>query len=120
MHVLLGIGDADDGLHALERVVSRARTAGDDLTVVVYSGGSTPLDDLVAQVHDRLDDLDFDAAVEEIDGDPGGQIVELAEREDVDRIALPGGERSPLGKIRLDRVTEFVLLNASISVVLIR
>lgn len=120
MHILLGIGDADDGLYALERVVSRARAAGDDLTVAVYSDDSTPLDEFVAQVHDQLDDLDFDATVTEVEGDPGGRIVELAEREDVDRIALPGGERSPLGKIRLDRVTEFVLLNASISVVLIR
>ncbi|MFC7132905.1 MULTISPECIES: universal stress protein [Salinibaculum] len=120
MHILLGIGDADDGLRALERVVSRAQTAGDDLTVAVYGDGATPVDELVARVHDRLDDLDFDAAVEEVDGDPGGKIVELAEREAVDRIALPGGERSPLGKIRLDRVTEFVLLNASISVTLIR
>jgi len=120
MHLLLGVGDPDDGLRALEATVSRARTTGDDLTVAVYSDGDPSLDDLAATVRDRLDTLEFDAAVERIEGDPGGTLVDLAERETIDRIVLPGGQRSPLGKIRLDRVTEFVLLNAPISVTLIR
>jgi nucleotide-binding universal stress UspA family protein len=119
MHLLLGVGDTDDGLRALETTVSRARDTGDDLTVAVYSDDGS-VDDLVASVRDRLDTLEFEAAVEVLEGDPGGQLVELAERDAIDRIVLPGGHRSPLGKIRLDRVTEFVLLNASISVTLLR
>jgi nucleotide-binding universal stress UspA family protein len=52
--------------------------------------------------------------------DPAGRLVELAETEGFDRIAIPGGERSPLGKIQLDSVAEFVLLNATTTVTLIR
>jgi nucleotide-binding universal stress UspA family protein len=120
MHLLLGVGDTDDGLRALETTVSRARTTGDELTVAVYSEEEASLDDLVATVTDRLETLDFEATLERVEGDPRGQLVELAERDSIDRIVLPGGKRSPLGKIRLDRVTEFVLLNASVSVTLIR
>lgn len=119
MHLLLGVGDTDDGLQALETTVSRARATGDDLTVAVYSGGDS-LDDLVTAVRDRLETLDFEAAVERLEGDAGGQLVDLGDRAGVDRIVLFGGHRSPLGKVRLDRVTEFVLLNASVSVTLLR
>lgn len=120
MHLLFGVGDADDGLPALEATVERARAAGDTLTVAVYSDETTAPDDLAATVRDRLADLDFDATVVTVEGDAGGQLVDLADREDVDRIVLPGGERSPLGKIRLDRVAEFVLLNATQTVTLVR
>jgi nucleotide-binding universal stress UspA family protein len=119
MHLLLGVGDTDDGLQALETTVSRARATGDDLTVAVYSGGDS-LDDLVTAVRDRLETLDFEVAVERLEGDAGGQLVDLGDRAGVDRIVLFGGHRSPLGKVRLDRVTEFVLLNASVSVTLLR
>lgn len=119
MHLLLGVGDTDDGLQALETTVSRARTTGDDLTVAVYSDDGS-LDDLVATVHDRLEALDFEASIERLEGDPGSQLVDIGDRASVDRIVLFGGHRSPLGKVRLDRVTEFVLLNASASVTLLR
>jgi nucleotide-binding universal stress UspA family protein len=120
MHLLLGVGDTDDGLQALETTVSRARATGDEVTVAVYSDGDASLDDLDATVRDRLDALDFQATVRQLDGDAGSRLVDVAERESVDRIVLPGGHRSPLGKIRLDRVTEFVLLNAATSVTLLR
>ncbi len=120
MHLLFGVGDTDDGLRALETVVSRARVTDDDLTVAVYSEDESSLEDIDAAVRDRLAELDFDASVRRLDGEHPGQLVEIAEREDIDRIVLPGGNRSPLGKIRLDRVTEFVLLNAGTSVTLIR
>jgi nucleotide-binding universal stress UspA family protein len=120
MHLLLGVGDADDGLRALEETVARARAAGDEVTVAVYSTDETSTDAVRAAVRDRLDDLEFDAAIETIEDDPTGRLVELSETADIDRIVLPGGERSPLGKIRLDRVAEFVLLNATTTVTLLR
>jgi len=121
MHILLGVGGDDRSLRALEGAVQRARAAGDDLTVAVYSDadGHT-LADVEAEVHDRLDELGFEASVRQLDGDPGSSLVALAENEQFDRIALAGGHRSPLGKIQLDPVSEFVLLNASTTVTLIR
>lgn len=121
MDILLGVGGSDRSLQALEETVERARAAGDDLTVAVYATDSgLPLSDVEATVEQRLDRLDFDAPVRPMDGDPGSDLVALAEDEQFDRIALAGGHRSPLGKIRLDPVCEFVLLNATTTVTLIR
>lgn len=119
MHLLFGIGDADDAMEALDATVERARAVGDTLTVAVYDEEGAA-EDIAASVRDRLATLEFEATVRTLDGEPGGQLVELADRDDVDRIVLPGGTRSPLGKIRLDRATEFVLLNANTTVTLIR
>jgi len=47
-------------------------------------------------------------------------LVEVAEREGFDRIVLGGGETSPLGKVKLGSIAEFVILNAGVSVTLIR
>jgi len=121
MKLLLGVGDDDDTGAALDAVVSRARDAGDDLTVAVYGDaegeGAAAVE---RQVRDHLADLDFGARVEQVEGDPGSQLVELAETGDYDRLVIPGGTRSPMGKVRLSDAAEFVLLNARSSVTLLR
>lgn len=121
MNVLLGVGGDDRSFRALAETVQRARAAGDDLTVAVYGDADgLSLSDVEAQVRERLGELEFDASVRRLDGDPGSSLVALAEDEAFDRIALAGGHRSPLGKIQLDPVSEFVLLNASTTVTLVR
>lgn len=120
MYVLLGIDGNDPALEALERTVERARAAGDDLIVAVYATGEADPADAEAQIRDRLETLSFEAGVRLIEDDPGGRLVELVDSDDFDRIVIPGGHRSPLGKIRLDHVAEFVLLNANASVTLLR
>jgi nucleotide-binding universal stress UspA family protein len=122
MNLLLGVGAGDDAGAALEAVVGRAREAGDDLTVAVYAGDSDG-DDVAAverRVRDRLAELGFEARVERVEGDPGSQLVELADAGDYDRLVIPGGTRSPMGKVRLSDAAEFVLLNARSSVTLLR
>jgi nucleotide-binding universal stress UspA family protein len=52
--------------------------------------------------------------------DSADEPVELADSEGFDRLVIPGGKRSPLGKIRLDDLIEFVLLNAETTVTLHR
>ena len=120
MHILLGVGGDDRSLQALTETVQRARAAGDDLTVALYTADDTTHADVEAAVQDRLDELDFEAEIRALDGDPGSSLVALAESEGFDRITLAGGHRSPLGKIQLDPVSEFVLLNASTTVTLVR
>jgi nucleotide-binding universal stress UspA family protein len=44
----------------------------------------------------------------------------VAEREGFDRVVLGGGETSPLGKVTLGEIAEFVVLNANVSVTLVR
>jgi len=120
MQVLVGVGGGDHSFQALAETVERARTAGDDLTVAVYADGEHSLSEVRDRVHDRLDGLSAEAPIRTIEGDPGSSLVALAEDGEFDRIALAGGTRSPLGKIQLDPVSEFVLLNAPMTVTLIR
>jgi nucleotide-binding universal stress UspA family protein len=122
MKVLLGVGGSEDSLRALDRAIERAREAGDDLTVAVVDNPESPadVDDVESEVRERLAATGFDAEVRRLEGDPGSQLVRLSEREAFDRIVLGGGETSPLGKVRLGSIAEFVVLNAGVSVTLVR
>jgi nucleotide-binding universal stress UspA family protein len=119
VHVLFALSPGESSLDALETALERAVETGDDLTVAVF-GDAADRERLARQATERLAAADLAADVRELDSDPAAHLVELAEREGVDRIALPGGQRSPLGKIQLDSVVEFVLLNATMTVTLIR
>src|SRR6056297_2335468 len=120
MRVLIGIEDSDRGMQALEAAAERAREAGDELTVAVYTVTDESLEETTAAVSDRIETLDIDADIRTIESDPGSTLVELAEREEYDEIVLSGGQRSPLGKINLDAVHQFVLLNSQTTVKLVR
>ena len=119
MHVLYGLGPGESAIEALETALDRAVAAGDEVTVAVY-GDSAEREHLRDLARDRLAEADVPGSVRELEDDPAGRLVALAEQEGFDRVVLPGGERSPLGKIRLDSLTEFVLLNATTTVTLIR
>jgi len=122
MKTLLGIGGSEDSLHALKRAVERAKEASDELTIAIVENPDASLSQ--AEVESRagevLDAADFDAEIETLSGHPGSQLLELAERGSYDRIVLGGGETSPLGKVQLGSIAEFVLLNARTTVTLIR
>lgn len=122
MKVLLGVGGSDDSLTALERTIARAAESGDDLTVaVVENPESDPEPDAVEErVRAVLAEADLDADVRRIAGDPGSELVRVAESEDFDQLVLGGGEYSPMGKIRLGSIAEFVLLNSHVTVTLVR
>lgn len=124
MHVLLGIGGTDDSYRALERVVERTRVTGDELTVAVLENPDSDVapDEVERRVREVLAEAGFDDAVRvaRLAGEPGPQLVEFAERGEFDRLALGGGQRSPMGKITLGGVAEYVLLNARVTVTLVR
>lgn len=122
MHVLLGIGGSEDSIRALDRTIERSLEAGDELLVAVLDNpDSEPSQSAVAErARERLAEAGLDAEVRTLEGSPGSALVDLAEAEGFDRIALGGGETSPLGKIQLGSIAEFVLLNASVSVTLVR
>jgi nucleotide-binding universal stress UspA family protein len=122
MKLLLGIGGSEDSLYALEKAVERAKQAGDELTIAIVENPDAQLSE--AELRDRiqevLEETDFEADVRSLPGHPGSQLLELAERDSYDRIILGGGETSPLGKVQLGSIAEFVLLNARTTVTLIR
>lgn len=122
MKTLLGIGGSSDSLRALEDTAKRAKTTGDELTVAIVENPEsdrTP-DEVEAAVEGVLSETGVEAAVRHVSGHPGSQLVEIAESEDFDRIVLGGGERSPMGKIQLGHIAEFVLLNSHVTVTLVR
>ncbi len=122
MQVLLGIGGSDDAFRALDRAVDRAHETGDALTVAVLENPAVDADrEAVAdRVREELADAGLDADVRELEGEPGPALVTLAETEGFDEIVLGGGEASPLGKIDVGRIAEYVVLNATVTVTLVR
>ena len=136
MKVLLGIGGSEDSYTALAEVVGRTRETGDDLTVAIVenpASEATPAEietrvrETVAEAGLALSEPDeADEGSEEsitlrrVSGEPGPRLVEIAEREEFDRLVLGGGTRSPMGKLTLGQVAEYVLLNARVTVTLVR
>jgi nucleotide-binding universal stress UspA family protein len=122
MDLLLGIGDSEDSFRALEETIERAREAGDTLTIAIVEDpdSETGTGDVESRVDEALAEASVEAEVRTLTGHPGSQLLELAEREGYDRIVLGGGETSPLGKVQLGSVAEFVLLNARTTVTLVR
>ena len=122
MKVLLAVGGTEGSHAALEEAIARVQEAGDDLTVAVVEREDVPgsADAVEREVRERLADSGLDVEIRRVEGHPGSQLVELADREGFDRLVLTGGERSPLGKIQLDEMIEFVLLNSETTVTLVR
>lgn len=121
MRLLVGIDRSDRTNAVLEAATERATETGNALTVaVVETGESPPSDQLEQEVQAFLSERSVDATVRSLTGPAGSQLVELAEREAFDRLVIDGGQRSPLGKIQLPDVAEFVLLNATMTVTLVR
>ena len=122
MKVLLGIGGSDDSVRALERIVARTAEVGDELTVAIVENPRSPRsrEEIAERTREELDVAGVDAEIRQVEGDPGSELVDVAEREGFDEIALGGGQTSPRGKINVGSIAEFVLLNAHTSVKLVR
>ncbi|AKU07830.1 MULTISPECIES: universal stress protein [Haloferax] len=122
MKVLLGIGGSDDSIRALEKTVERTANVDDDLTVAIVDNPSVERsrEDIETRVTELLDERGVEATVRLLDGDAGSALVDLAENEGFDQLVLGGGETSPMGKIQIGSIAEFVLLNSHVTVTLVR
>lgn len=120
MRLIVGVDGSEHALRALEQTIERAQATGDGLTIAAYAAGDTSLEDVVQDSRELLDAAEFEAEIERITDETGSRLVELAETGGYDRVVLPGGRRSPLGKLQLDSTAEFVLLNAHTTVTLVR
>ncbi|MFB6202432.1 MAG: universal stress protein [Halorhabdus sp.] len=122
MDVLVGVCGSENSFHALETAIKRAEQAGDEVTVAILDEPST---DLTKQaVRERVtaivDESDVPTDIRVIDGQPGANIVEIAGRDAFDHVVLGGCDRTPMGKIQLSDVAQFVLFNADVSVTIVR
>lgn len=122
MRILLGVGGSSLSHRALEQTLERASETGDDVTVAVYGSEEVDAtqDEIEQRVRETLEKMDASAEIRHIEGGPGSELVEMATRDEFDRIVLGSGKRSPLGKIQLGSIAEFVLLNAHTPVTLVR
>lgn len=120
MKLLVGIDQSDRAVGMLETAVERAKATDDDLTVAIVETGDTSIERLEQDVRGHLTDCSLDIEIRSLPGHAGSQLVDLAEREDFDRLIIDGGQTSPLGKIQLEEVAEFILLNATMTVTLVR
>jgi len=71
-------------------------------------------------VCERLAETALDATIRRVEGHPGSRLVEIAEDEGFDQIVLGGGQTSPMGKLQVGSIAEFVLLNSHVTVTLVR
>ncbi len=122
MNVLLGVEGTDESIEALEATIERTRAVGDDLTVAVVEKPESERsrEEIREEAEGLLAEAGVDAEVRTLEGDPGSALIELAERGEFDQLVIGGGTKSPMGKIRIGSLTEFVLLNATTTVKLIR
>ncbi|HET7324483.1 MAG TPA: universal stress protein [Halococcus sp.] len=120
MNVLLGIDGSERAFDALQRTIERVRETSDALTVAIIESEISNQKTIERRVHEMIDEERIEATVRHIEGHAGGKLVEMADAEGFDRLVVGGGERTPMGKIRFDPTTEFVLLNAETSVTLAR
>ncbi|MFC4542650.1 universal stress protein [Halosolutus amylolyticus] len=122
MNVLLGLAGSDESVTALRRTIERTTEADDDLSVAVVQKpeADRSQDEMYRQADELLSSAGVEASIERLDGDPGSALVDYAEQGEFDQLVIGGGTLSPMGKIQLGPVTEFVLLNSPITVKLVR
>lgn len=122
MNVLLGLAGGDESVTALRRTIDRVREAGDDLTVVVLEkeGATRTPAEMREQAEKLVGEVGIDAAFHTLEGDPGSALVSFAEQGDFDELVIGGGSESPMGKVRIGPVAEYVVLNARLPVTLVR
>lgn len=122
MRVLLGVGGSSDSVAALDRTIERAEVAGDELTVAILDNPKSErsVERVTELARDRLDESPIDATIKQLNGDPGPALVELADKGDYEQVVLGGGKRSPMGKLTVGPIAEFVLMNGEVTVTLVR
>lgn len=122
MRVLLGIGGTPDSISALERTLDRAREAGDEVTIAILENPESDRspEEVAELVREHLSAAGVTAELRRLTGDAGPALVEVAERGDYDQVVLGGGKHSPMGKLTIGQIAEFVLLNGDVTVTLVR
>ncbi|MXV61312.1 universal stress protein [Natronorubrum sp. JWXQ-INN-674] len=122
MNVLVGLVGSDESIKTLEQTIDRTRDVGDDLTVATVEKpeAKRSQEEMAQEAEKLLSEADIDAEMVALEGDPGSALVDYAEQGEFDQLVIGGGTLSPMGKIQLGPITEFVLLNAPTTVKLVR
>ncbi len=122
MNVLVGLGGSDESIKTLRRTIDRSDEAGDELTIAVLEKPESKRsqEEMREEATALLEEAGVDADLVTLEGDPGSSLVDYAEQGEFDQVVIGGGTLSPMGKIQLGPIAEFVLLNAPTTVKLVR
>lgn len=122
MNVLVGLGGSDESIKTLRQTIDRSNEAGDELTIAVLEKPESKRsqEEMCEEATALLEEAGVDAELVTLEGDPGSSLVDYAEQGEFDQLVIGGGTLSPMGKIQLGPIAEFVLLNAPTTVKLVR
>ena len=122
MNVLVGLVGSDESLKTLRQTIERTREVGDDLTVAIVEKPESKRsqEEMRSKAAEQLSEAGIEAEIVTLEGDPGSALVDYTEQGEFDQLVIGGGTLSPMGKIQLGPITEFVLLNAPTTVKLVR
>lgn len=118
MRILVGVEGSEESATVLRNAIGRAEEAGDELTIAVFAkpDEDQSIEAVERSVRSVVEEGGVDAHIERLEGDPASALVERAERGEFDQLVIGGGRETPLGKRYLGGITEFVLLNADVTV----
>ncbi|MFB6254973.1 MAG: universal stress protein, partial [Halobacteriaceae archaeon] len=120
--VLVGVGGSEDSYIAVKNAIHRAKQADDELTFAIFDHPDNDVE--VATIRDfisnTLEEHDCDATIQEIEDNPASTLTQMAERGEYDQLTIGGGQKRPTGKLAVGEIAEFVILNANITVKLVR
>lgn len=122
MNVLLALAGGDESITALRRTIDRTLEAEDDLTVALLEKDAPKRtrEEMHEQAKKLLEEAGIDADFHTLEGDPGSTLVAFAEDRGFDELVIGGGTESPMGKVRIGPIAEYVVLNARLTVTLVR
>lgn len=120
VRILLALDDEIGQARAQTDAIADIVESATDATVYVLhvfsdnpEGASVNQIEGVREATGRLDDLGVTVELLEASGDPADQILEFAEKYEVDQICIGGRKRSPTGKALFGSVTQDVILGTN-------
>lgn len=136
-HVLLPVNGTEESETAIPHAFQIARDRGATVHVLcAYSRGSrygrlsieaaehheeslqAQAEQIVADVADRASAEGIDTVTVTAEGDPTETILDYIENEDIDLVVMGGRKRSPTGKFLFGSVSQSVILNTDVPVVI--
>lgn len=122
-HVVLGVDDDEEhASQCAKEIVDLPGEGSEKRVTIIHSFSDNPSGASATQIASVREAGDiFEAAgieydVEESSGDPAEAIIDVAEDADADLIVIGGRKRSPAGKALFGSVTQTVILNAGLPV----
>lgn len=115
--IVAGIDESEERGRAIAKTITQTPFDRSKITVTLLhdfsdnpEGASVDQVASVRRAADILEEADIDVELAESSGDPGDEILDLADDLDADQIVVAGRKRTPTGKVLFGSVTQEVIL----------